>query len=447
MFYLCVYVSQACIKPTEDGRSGDAKAVLTPGRVQVSLTDCLACSGCVTSAETILIEQQSHTEVYNLLESNKLCGDESRRMIVVTLSHQAIVSISAKYELPPQIAAEKLVSFFKDFISAYKVYDLTLARHIALLEGQKEFVDHVTQESTRDTPLFSSLCPGWVCYAEKTHGDLMVPHLSRVKSPQQIAGTILKYAICEKEFSIIADKLYHITLMPCFDKKLEASRKEFIHGSVKDVDCVLTPVEMELMFEKENVSFSSLPCQKLDLIHELWPSQSLRSHLGSGSGGYTENIARSLMKIDDNGDKLSYKVERNKDFITISIPASGDRRPLTLAVVNGFRNIQTLVQRMKRKSLKLNYVEVMACPKGCLNGGAQLKHSHSSSSDSAVEYFDLLESTYKSIPICEVPFDSQTEPLKTIYSDWFATQETTVNRLYTQFHSVPKTSNLLTATW
>ena len=103
--------------------------------------------------------------------------------------------------------------------------------------------------------MLTSTCPGWICYAEKTHGKMVIPHLSTVKSPQQVTGTMVKET-ASKLFNKTADKCYHIAIMPCYDKKLEASREDFFNTiySARDVDLVLTASEVQVMLDDEKMT-------------------------------------------------------------------------------------------------------------------------------------------------------------------------------------------------
>lgn len=151
-----------------------------------------------------------------------------------------------RYNLDLDTCTKKLCGFFKNYFSAEFVFDTTFSREFSLIESEKEFVERfkLNQQGSSDAklPILTSSCPGWICYAEKTHGSFILPYISRVKSPQQIMGSLVKDYLCKNVFDITPDKIYHVTIMPCFDKKLESSRKDFFnefHQS-KDVDCVLS---------------------------------------------------------------------------------------------------------------------------------------------------------------------------------------------------------------
>ena len=423
---------QACIKPQPEGRSEKEK-------VQISLADCLACSGCVTSAETVLINQQSHEEFISFLESPGRTG----MGVIVSLSHQAIASFAAKYHLSFQETAERLSGLFKKTLGVDLVYDLTAARTLSILESAREF-SAAWSKKDRRFPILNSVCPGWVCYIEKTHGPL-VSYLSQVKSPQQIMGSLVKNKLIssiDSEWS----SLYHLTVMPCFDKKLEASREYFVDTKTgsRDVDCVLTPIEIEQLLLMKNVTFDQLPRSSVDSFSSgNTPSGNITSHSGSGSGGYAENVLKiaAVELFTTEVESLNYSVRRNKDFLEVDVIAPGQEIPFKFAVVNGFRNIQTLVQMIKRNKCPYHYVEVMACPGGCLNGGAQLKDDQtlpSSLLDSAMSIYSSLEAT-------SLPGSLNDDTLSAFYPR--AIQADTQGLLHTQFKEVPKTSNLLTLKW
>lgn len=452
----------------------------TKERVQVSLTDCLACSGCVTSAETVLISQQSHEEFLNLLtrkQENKSAVD--RLTVVVSLSHQVIASFAARHQTGFDEAADRIASFLKS-LGVDFVFDLTLARHLSIIEAGREFVQVWSDRESEDVgvkklPILSTVCPGWVCYAEKTHGNL-VPLLSQVKSPQQIMGSIVKTVWCRAQG--IGGPVHHVTIMPCFDKKLEASRSNFIDGQTgeKDVDSVLTPIELQQMLDSREISFLGIPVLSaaVDVLHPLSRRRSqgeggdqsqsngqdrnsssrILSHYGSGSGGHAENVlvyaSRQLLHQQSIvPSDIKYETRRNSDFLEIQVSAPGlPNHRLLFAIVNGFRNIQTLVQKVKRKKCEYDFIEVMACPSGCLNGGAQLKPSTSEpAAMDADEFSARIRQVYRSLETLGLPFDASQDPIRSLYEQWFPTDEIRKRMLYTEFKAVPKTENLLTMTW
>lgn len=206
---------------------------------------------------------------------------------------------------------------------------------------------------------------GWICYAEKTHGSWILPHISEVKSPQQIAATFIK-DLLPNELHTDASRIAVVMIMPCFDKKLEASRSDFLREDqqTKDVDFVITPVEIEQILEELDVEFTDLDSSHVDHLSKAEiPTWNIPS--GSGSGGYAEHVLRFAAKelYDVTLEHITFQPVKNSDIREAFLEMDG-QQVLSVAICNGFRNIQNLVQKMKRKKRTYDYVEVMACPSG-----------------------------------------------------------------------------------
>lgn len=267
-------------------------------------------------------------------------------------------------------------------------------------------------------PILTSSCPGWICYAEKTHPHVL-PHLSRLKSPQALMGTLVKTALSRK-LGIAPDRIWHVAVMPCFDKKLEASREELTDSfwesadpemkrGVRDVDCVITSKELLMLAESRGVNFSNLPRVPANssstsvfpdakLAAFLFPQRRTRKDsarpAAGTSGGNLYYVLKYLASLNP-GSTIQTIPGRNADVVEYSVTTSTGESLFKAARYYGFRNIQNLVRRLKparpsrmpggkpvgasrRPVGKSNgqeyaYVEVMACPGGCTNGGGQIK--------------------------------------------------------------------------
>lgn len=251
--------SQECIKPVQiekqKTKGGRAKISIQDDgsyfsgtqkleKVEITLADCLACSGCITSAEGVLITQQSQEELLRVLEENqaaKANGGETK-LVVFTVSQQPVLALAKRYGLSVTECAQRLAGYFKS-IGADVVLDTKVADDLALIEARNEFIDRFNAEAIgqKTLPMLASSCPGWVCYAEKTHGNFILPYISTTRSPQQIMGVLAKQLLGQQK-GLQQNRIYHVTIMPCYDKKLEASREDFFNDalSCRDVDCVIT---------------------------------------------------------------------------------------------------------------------------------------------------------------------------------------------------------------
>ncbi|KFV18488.1 Cytosolic Fe-S cluster assembly factor NARFL, partial [Tauraco erythrolophus] len=401
-------------------------------KAKITLNDCLACSGCITSAESVLITQQSHEELCKILTFNKTAAPNEQKLVVVSVSPQSRASLAARCKMGVLETAKKLTAFLK---SVHYVFDTTFSRNFSLLESQKEFVKRFRKQSEdkKALPMLASACPGWICYAEKTHGSFIIPYISTTKSPQQVMGSLVKGHFAEQQH-LTPDQIYHITVMPCYDKKLEASRPDFFNQEyqTRDVDCVITTGEVLKLLEQEGVSLSDIDPAPLDTIHS-----------GGGSGGYLEHVYKHAAKelFGIHVDTLQYKPLKNKDFQEVTLEKDGVVL-LQFALAYGFRNIQNLVQKLKRGKSPYHYVEVMACPSGCLNGGGQIKLDSESSKDQLQQVERLYESLKTEIP-------EKNRTVHELYEQWLGGTEPgkAARALHTEYHAVERASAGFNIKW
>jgi len=457
---------------------------------QVSLSDCLACSGCVTSAETVLIEQQSFAEF------EKAVNSDSYDLVVVTLSNQSCASLAAHFSFENQSEARARVSdFLKTKYNVNHVIDASFAGDIALLEHGYEFVHRFknrlpvqaweppttsiavsSQEinvsplnpsiitPTTDTPpaylpLLSSVCPGWICYAEKSNPEV-IPYVSGSKSPQQIAGTMVKRYLGSLS-GLDPARIYHATVMPCADKKLESSRKDFWDASSnsQDVDCVLTTHEIAIGMEDAVVPMSIEDSQEYPIYSEFIAATS-DGNFGysptfGGSGGYLDFVyrfaAKEIFNITVPDGALPYKAGRNNDIHVVDLMID-NKIEMKFAAIYGFRNIQAVIRQLKRGKCPYDFVEIMACPGGCLNGGGQIRPSNKNDlviTDAAVRRERLDDvSTIFHHRIIRPP--QQNNAVKSIYSTMVLGDPYSANArayFHTRYHAIPKLENPLLQRW
>ncbi|MEW5315674.1 MAG: hypothetical protein WDW38_007085 [Sanguina aurantia] len=391
---------------------------IAPGEaIKVTLHDCLACSGCITSAETVLLQHQSSDEFLAKLQ-------DPAATVIVSVSPQSRAALAAFYNLPQLETLQRLSGWLKG-LGVTAVLDDTLAHDISLLETAAEFISSYSSapgmKCSAPLPMLASACPGWVCYAEKTHGELVLPHISSAKSPQAVMGTLIK-RLCVQQWAeadtahsggsssssssssngsssssrpATSKYVYHTSVMPCFDKKLEASREELTVpgsgegqaaepevGGVVEVDSSLTTSEVQALLQSQGVDLRTAPLGMLDtLLPASMPAHLQHQHELHGSagssGGYLEFVLRAAAwelfgRVVPPGP-LPMKALRNPDMQEVCLLDDDGGVLLRFAAAYGFRNIQMLMRKLKTKRCEYQYVEVMACPSGCLNGGGQIK--------------------------------------------------------------------------
>ncbi|KNA06034.1 hypothetical protein SOVF_184760 [Spinacia oleracea] len=394
-----------------------------------------------------MLEKQSLDEFLSSINKGKT--------VVVSISPQSRASLAAHFGLSPLQAFKKLTTFFKS-IGVKAVFDTSCSRDLALIEACNEFVVRYNQRKSSEDdgcktslPMISSACPGWICYAEKTLGSYILPYISSVKSPQQTIGAIFKRYLCQK-MCLRPDEVYHVTVMPCYDKKLEASREDFefemeysdgnnIHGDLRvaEVDSVLTSGEVLELIQLKSVDFSSLDQSPLDkMLTNVTDDENLYGVDGS-SGGYAETIfrhaAKALFERDIEGP-LEFRMIRNSDFREVFLEVEG-KTVLRFALCYGFRNLQNVVRKIKTGKCDYDFLEIMACPSGCLNGGGQIKPKPGQSAKDLIQH---LESVYMENVMVSDPF--QNPIARGLYDEWLEQpgSDKAKKYLHTQYHPVVK---------
>ncbi|KAL6990646.1 Cytosolic Fe-S cluster assembly factor nar1 [Sarracenia purpurea var. burkii] len=443
-------------KSQKPEKSGPRTDPVQTDPVKISLKDCLACSGCITSAETVMLEKQSLDEFLSNIGNGKT--------VIVSLSPQSRASLAVYFGLSPLQVLKKLTTFFKS-LGVKAVFDTSCSRDLTLIESCNEFVSRYRQiYSSHDgsckssLPMIASACPGWICYAEKTLGSYILPYISSVKSPQQIMGAIIKHHICQS-MCIRPDNVYHVTVMPCYDKKLEAARDDFVFEvesqgetyentrlKITEVDSVLTSGEVLDLIQSQSVDFSALEESSPD---KLLTNVNEEGHLygvHGGSGGYAETIFRYAAKTLFGKEiigPLDFKIIKNSDFREVSLEVDG-KTVLKFALCYGFRNLQNIVRKIKIGKCDYHFIEVMACPSGCLNGGGQIKRRIG---QSAKDFIQSLEMAYTENVLVTDPFENPI--IKSLYDEWLDQpgSEKAKKRMHTEYHPVVKSITAQLQNW
>ncbi|KAH9578223.1 Iron hydrogenase [Trypanosoma melophagium] len=359
--------SEACTLPTTLQQSGDGSVRRYSSSnevVKITLQDCLACSGCVTTAEAILVSSQSREEIL------KARTADVSRPFLVSISDQSASSIAAFLKIETYKVFHILSGFFRTVLQVQYVIDLRWAQLVSVEKTAEEYCRRMREEKDR-LPMIVSACPGWVCYCEK-QGAAILPLLCSVMSPQGIAGCYAKSH---------NPHLCHISVQPCFDRKLEAARDAFSESGERYTDFVLSTQEvLDWMLEID----PSLPWDnQLDSDFESFtmpPLQESNRKIAAameGSGGYHRfamyYASRELHHTELVPDDIHYEMKRNSNYhLATSSCNSGE----VYCVAYGFQNIQNIVRGMKRKLASVapyTFIELMACPDGCLNGGGQVR--------------------------------------------------------------------------
>ncbi|XP_027091032.1 protein NAR1-like isoform X2 [Coffea arabica] len=411
---------------------GSAIKPLETEPVKISLNDCLACSGCITSSKTVMLEKKSLDEFLSNINKGKA--------VIVSVSPQSRASLGVAFGLSPLQVFKKLTTLFKA-LGVKAVFDTSCSRDLTLIESCYEFITRYRQcHSTTDKksklglPLISSACPAWINYAEKNLGSYILPNISSVKSPQQIIGAIIKNHICQMLYQRPED-IYHVTVMPCYDKKLEAVRDAFVFQldaqgeKIVEVDSVLTTVELLDLIKSKSVDFASLEELPLDNLLTNLDDGNLLYGVRGSSGGYAETIfryaAKNLFGKEIVGP-LNFKTIRNPNFQEVTLEVEGET-VLKFALCYGLQNLIQVVKKIDSGECEYQFLEIMACPSGCLNGGGQIKRKPGESVQS-------LELKYLENVIEADPFENPI--IKGLYTEWLDQpgSEKATKYMHTEYH-------------
>ncbi|XP_040100843.1 nuclear prelamin A recognition factor isoform X1 [Oryx dammah] len=451
----------------ENGEKGEFHKLAD---AKIFLSDCLACDSCVSAEEGIQVSQQNAKNFFQVLNLNKKCDTSKHRVLAVSVCPQSLPYFAAKFSLSVTDASRRLCGFLKslefnfqghridkNFLEslverkrtmplihacvlqvgseeenlsclpsksfccssmAFKrrvhyVFDTTIAADFSILESQKEFVRRFRRHNEEEPalPMLTSACPGWVRYAERVLGHPVTPHLCTAKSPQQIMGSLVKDYFARRQ-NLSPDKIFHVIVAPCYDKKLEALQEDILTASrgSRGTDCVLTSGEIAQMMEQSDVSVREAA---LDTLFGDVKEEELRRHDGAGSDGYLAHIFRHAAKELFNEDvgEVTYRALRNKDFQEVTLEKSGEVL-LRFAAAYGFRNIQNVVLKLKKGKFPYHFVEVLACAGGCLNGRGQAQTADGRTDKALLQ---KMKGIYADIPV-QLP-EASTH-VQELYQEW-----------------------------
>lgn len=326
---------------------------------ELNNSTCTLCGQCINVCPTgALMERDNTIDVLNAIGNND-------KYVVVQTAPAVRAALGEEFGIKEGAVTGRMVEALRE-LGFDKVYDTDFAADLTIMEEATEFLERY--KSGKNLPMITSCCPGWINFIEKHYGKLLnLP--STCKSPQQMWGAIAKSYLAEK-LGIPAEKLFVVSVMPCVAKKFEANREEFINENGNpDIDVVITTRELAKMIKRSGLDFASLPSTDFDTI--------MGESTGAGvifgtSGGVMEAALRTAYEWITNKtlEDLDFKSVRGLEGIKeASLVIDGNT--INIAIVNGLANAKNLLDNIEDTSKKYHFIEVMACPGGCINGGGQ----------------------------------------------------------------------------
>ena len=246
-----------------------------------------------------------------------------------------------------------------------RVVDTDTAADFTIMEEGTEFIERLTKNE--NLPLITSCSPGWVKFLEHNFPDL-IPNLSTAKSPMSMYGALIK-SYYAKEQNLDPNKIFVVSVMPCTAKKFECERPELSEDGNKDVDAVITTVELAKMIKKAGIMFEKLP---EELFDEPFGEATGAGVIFGTTGGVMEAAIRTVAEILEGKElpKIEYEEVRGNETIReAELEIAGKK--VKIAVVSGLGNARKLMERVRKGEADYQFIEVMACPGGCIMGGGQ----------------------------------------------------------------------------
>lgn len=323
-------------------------------------TVCVNCGQCVTSCPTgALTEKESIEEVWREL-------DNPDKYVIVQTAPAIRVTLGEEFGLPIGTRVTGKMTAALRRMGFNRVFDTNFAADLTIMEEGTELIKRL--QSGGKLPLMTSCCPGWVKFVEHNFHD-MLDNLSTCKSPHEMEGAVIKSYFAEKE-GIDPSKIVVVSIMPCIAKKFEEQREELSNNGLKDVDYVLSTRELAKMIKQSSIDFVNL--KEEDFDSPLGMGTGAAAIFGA-TGGVTEAALRTVFEITS-GEKLD-NIEFNEvrgikgiKEAKITLP---NGKSINTVIISGLGNARDVIEQVRNGEKHYDFIEVMACPGGCVTGGGQ----------------------------------------------------------------------------
>lgn len=338
---------------------GFATHVGSPFEALLDETSCVSCGQCIVNCPTgALSEKDSTAKVWEAL------SDDSKHVIVQT-APAVRAAIAEEFGNPIGTDGEgKMVAALRR-LGFDGVYDTDIAADLTIIEEANELVERI--QNGGKLPMITSCSPGWIKFCEYNFPDLL-DNLSTCKSPQQMFGALAKTWYADK-MGIDPKDIYVVSVMPCTAKKFEIGREDEDAAGVPDVDAVITTRELARMIKRAGINFNGLADEEFDMP--------LGSSTGAGvifgaTGGVMEAALRTAVETITGKElgNLEFTEVRGMEGIKEASYEVGGLN-VKVAVASGLANAKELMKKVQKGEADYQFIEIMACPGGCVNGGGQ----------------------------------------------------------------------------
>lgn len=321
---------------------------------------CINCGQCILACPVgALHEKESIKPVWKAIENpNKYVVVQTAPAIRAALGEEFGMPIGSR-------VTGKMASALKK-LGFDKVFDTDFAADLTIMEEGTELLNRLA--AGKDLPLMTSCCSGWVKFVEHNFPD-MIRNLSTCKSPSEMEGALIK-SYFAKKMGVDAKNIVVVSIMPCVAKKFEGEREELSNNGMQDVDYVLSTRELAQMIKEAGIDFINLKDEEFD---DPFGQSTGASVIFGVTGGVCEAALRTIFELlaGKELEEIEYSSVRGLEGIkelTIELP---DGRNITAAVAHGLSNARKLLDLVRSGEKHYDFIEAMACPGGCVNGGGQ----------------------------------------------------------------------------
>jgi NADH-quinone oxidoreductase subunit G len=361
---LCGRCARVCsevqtVNAIDFANRGSELMVTTALDMGLANTQCVNCGQCIHVCPVgALTERSCIDEVWAAI-------DDPDKYVVVQEAPAIRAALGEALGLPPgTLVSGKMHAALKK-LGFDSVFDTNFSADLTIMEEGTELVQRVQKGGT--LPMITSCCPGWIKFLEHNYPDL-IGNVSTCKSPQQMFGALAKTYFADQT-EIHPSKIVSVSVMPCTAKKYEAQRPEMCSSGYRDVDYVLTTRELAKMIRQAGIDFSQLPDLPAD---ELMGAYSGAGTIFGASGGVMEAALRTAYKLltGTELEHIDITAVRGMDGIKeASVDINGLQ--VSVAVAHGLGNARKLLDEIRESKSPYHFIEIMACPGGCVGGGGQ----------------------------------------------------------------------------
>ncbi len=338
---------------------GFKTAIESPWEMKLSEMSCINCGQCIVNCPVGALYEKDETKaVWDLIR------DPSKH-VVVQPAPAVRAALGEEFGLPMGTSVTGKMATALRRLGFDQVFDTDFAADLTIMEEANELVERITNGGV--LPMMTSCSPGWIKYCETYHPDFL-PNLSSCKSPHEMMGAVVKTYYAQKK-GLDPKDIAVVSVMPCTAKKFEADRPELSHDSLADVDAVITTRELARMIKEAGIDFVNLPDGDFD---SLCGESTGAGVIFGATGGVMEAALRTAYETITGKvlEDVEFHQVRGVEGIKEASIRIGDQDVL-VAVASGTGNATKLLERVKSGEKPYAFIEIMACPGGCVNGGGQ----------------------------------------------------------------------------